>query len=147
MDLLSQIRKSLISLCLVCLLITTTACTTTQSSNTPTVNQPGIDRVATTSQLERGDSAKGQDYGDWVVQASKGLIQDAYVRGNDILGAVISPQVRPVEVRQLSKSLMQGFAKNFPNRNLTVLVYAPDKKLILTSHYDKQTKQIDYQSS
>jgi hypothetical protein len=79
-----------------------------------------------------------------VTRTGKGLIQDAYVRDNNKLGAVITPDVRPNEVKPLAKSLVQGFHKNFPNQDLTVLMYAPDKKLILTAQYDVQTNQIQY---
>lgn len=79
--------------------------------------------------------------------SSKGLIKDAFVRDNNKLGAVISSQVRPNEVKALAQSLAQGFRKNFPNQDLSVLIYAPDKKLILTARYDAQSKQIDYQSA
>ncbi len=89
----------------------------------------------------------GQDFGNWVVTASKGLIKDAYVRDNNKLGVVISSQVRPTEVKDLTKSLAQGFHKNFPNQDLTVLMYAPDKKLILTGRYDSQSNQIEYQQA
>jgi hypothetical protein len=139
---LSQIRRSLIALCLV--LVLTTACAKTVPGDRVAA-QPGSNQIARSGQIERGNTTRGQDFGSWVIQTSKGLVQDAYVRGNDILGAVISPQVKPVEVRSLAKSLMQGFEKNFPDRNLTVLMYAPDKKLILSAKYDKQTKQIKYQ--
>ncbi len=61
-----------------------------------------------------------------------------------VLGVVIAPQVRPTEVRPLAKSLLQGFHKNFPNQDLKVLMYAPDKKLILTAEYDKQSQQVEY---
>lgn len=148
MILLPQIRRSLVALCLVLVLMVSTACAKTVPSDR-LVGQPGINQFASSGQIERGNTTIGQDFGSWVIQTSiqtsKGLVQDAYVRGNDILGAVISPQVKPVEVRSLAKSLMQGFEKNFPNRNLTVLMYAPDKKLILSAKYDKQTKQIKYQ--
>jgi len=60
------------------------------------------------------------------VKTAKGLVNDAYVRDGNKLGVVISPQVRPNEVKPL-KSLMQGFHKNFPNRDLSVLMYASDK--------------------
>jgi hypothetical protein len=78
------------------------------------------------------------------VQTSKGLVTDAYVRDNNKLGVVISPQVSPNEVRPLANSLVQGFRKNFPNQDLEVLIYAPDKKLILTADYIAQTNQIRY---
>jgi hypothetical protein len=94
--------------------------------------------------LERGNSPAGQDFGNWVVNTAKGLVKDAYVRDNNKLGVVITPQVRPNEARPLAKSLVQGFHKNFPNQDLTVLMYAPDKKLILTARYDVQSKQIEY---
>jgi hypothetical protein len=57
---------------------------------------------------------------------------------------VISPKVSPNEVRNLTKSLVQGFHKNFPNQDLTVLVYAPDKQLLLTAQYDVQSNQVQY---
>jgi hypothetical protein len=66
------------------------------------------------------------------------------VRDNNKLGVVISPEVRPNEVKPLAKSLAQGFRRNFPNQDLTVLMYAPDKKLILTAKYDTQTNQVEY---
>jgi hypothetical protein len=144
MNLFVRLRKILIALSLVFVLMTTAACGAT-ATNPKTSDRPAINNTNTYSQVERGNTASGQDFGQWVVQTSKGLVQDAYVRGNDMLGVVISPQVRPMEVRQLSKSLMQGFEKNFPNRNLKVLMYAPDKKLILTALYDKNTRQIEYQ--
>jgi len=48
-------------------------------------------------------------------------------RDNNKLGVVITPQVRPNEVKPLAKSLTQGFHRNFPNQDLNVLMYAPDK--------------------
>jgi hypothetical protein len=75
------------------------------------------------------------------------LIKDAYVRDNNKLGAVISPQVRPTEVKDLAQSLAQGFRKNFPDLDLTVLMYAPDKQLIMTAKYDTQSKKIEYQAA
>ncbi len=142
MSLLRYIRSALVALSLVLMLVTTTACSGSvqaiqpSSSSSPTLAY---------SQLERGNSSAGQTFGSWVVQKSGGLVQDAYVRDNDKLGIVISPNVRPNEVRPLAKSLVQGFQKNFSNRDLTVLVYAPDKKLILTAKYDNSTRRIEYQ--
>jgi hypothetical protein len=49
-------------------------------------------------------------------------------------------------VKDLAKSLAQGFHRNFPNQDVSVLVYAPDKKLILTAKYDQQSNQIEYKS-
>jgi hypothetical protein len=145
MILLQQSRKILTTFVLILVLMITTACggnTLTQADRTTT--PPVIGRDVTYSQLERGNSPTGQSFGNWVVQTSKGLVQDAYVRDNNKLGVVISSQVRPNEVRPLAKSLVQGFKKNFPNQNLTVLIYGPDKKLILTTKYDVQTNQVQY---
>jgi hypothetical protein len=66
------------------------------------------------------------------------------VRDNDKLGVVIAPEVKPQEVKTLAQSLVQGFHKKFPNRDLSVLVYAPDKELILTANYDDTTRQVEY---
>jgi hypothetical protein len=60
---------------------------------------------------------------------------------------VVSSQVRPNEVKDLAKSLAQGFRKNFPNQDLTVLMYAPDKQLILTALYDAQSKQVEFKQA
>lgn len=151
MSLPQQFRKALLALSLV-LVLTLTACggavatspsgTQTKVSNSPQVkvsNRQGY------GQVERGNTQAGQDLGDWVVQTGKGLVQDSYVRGGDKLGVVVSSQVRPNEVRPLAKSLVQGFRQKAPNRDLTVLMYAPDKKLILTAKYDNTTKQIQYE--
>jgi hypothetical protein len=143
-------RKLLIALSLVFVLITTPACAgATQARETGYNSSPNVTAKPGYSQgygqLERGNSAAGQNFGDWVVQTSRGLVQDAYVRDNDKLGAVISSQVRPNEVQTLARSLVQGFHKNAPDRDLTVRMYAPDKKLILTARYDNATHQIKYE--
>ncbi len=144
MSFLQQSRKLIIALSLVFVLVATTACGSKtiakSTASSPTaINQPNY------TQLERGNSATGQEFGNWVVANSQGLIKDAYVRDRDKLGIVISSQVKPSEVKDLAKSLTQGFRKNFPDRDLKVLMYAPDKKLILTAIYDTQSKQIEYQ--
>ncbi|HYW22153.1 MAG TPA: hypothetical protein VE956_23135 [Nodularia sp. (in: cyanobacteria)] len=144
MNLLKQGRKIATAFILILVLTITTACgggTVTEVDRTAT---PAIGRDVTYSQLERGNTTTGQSFGDWVVQTSRGLVKDAYVRDNNKLGVVISPEVSPKEVRPLAKSLVQGFQKNSPNQNLTVLVYSPDKKLILTTQYDSATNQIQY---
>ena len=141
-----RLRQSLAGVLLVLLLVFTTACSNV-ATRSPQASYPKtIDRSIEYGQLARGDSAAGQEFGDWVVEASKGLVKDAFVRDNNKLGAVISSQVRPGEVKALAQSLAQGFRKNFPNQDLTVLMYAPDKKLILTARYDAQSKQIEYQA-
>lgn len=147
MSLFQHGRKFLIALSLVLMLITTTACGTSTIKK-PQVSLPAaISQNARYGQLERGNSATGQDFGNWVVEASKGLVKDAYVRDNNKLGVVVSPQVRPDEVKDLAKSLAQGFRKNFPNQDLTVLMYAPDKQLILTALYDSQSKQVEFKQA
>ncbi|XGV94470.1 MAG: hypothetical protein ACAF41_17150 [Leptolyngbya sp. BL-A-14] len=147
MKLSHRFRQSLTALLLVLVLAFTTACTSV-SAQSPQANYPkSIDRSVDYGQLARGDSASAQEFGNWVVETSRGLIKDAFVRDNNKLGAVISSQVRPNEVKALAQSLAQGFRKNFPNQDLTVLMYAPDKKLILTARYDAQSKQIEYQSA
>lgn len=146
MSLFRSIQTTLIALCLALVLVTTTACSGTmqaKQSSPGSVSSPNI----AYSQLERGNTSVGQNFGNWVVQTAGGLVQDAYVRDNDKLGVVISPKVRPTEVRTLAKSLTQGFQKNFPNHDLTVLMYAPDKKLILTAKYDNAKRQIEYNAA
>lgn len=141
-----RIRQSLMALVLVCVLAFSTACSRV-TSRSPQANYQESNPSVEYGQLARGNSAPGQEFGDWVVEASKGLIKDAFVRDNNKLGAVISSQIRPNEVKALAQSLTQGFRKNFPNQDLSVLVYAPDKKLILTARYDAKSKQIEYQSA
>lgn len=141
-----RIRQSLMALVLVCVLTFATACSGV-TSRSPQANYQESNASVEYGQLVRGNSASGQEFGDWVVEASKGLIKDAFIRDNNKLGAVISSQVRPNEVKALAQSLTQGFRKNFPNQDLSVLVYAPDKKLILTARYDAKSKQIEYQSA
>ncbi|HEY9811669.1 MAG TPA: hypothetical protein V6D13_20265 [Halomicronema sp.] len=144
MSLFQQIRQALTSLVLVLVLTLVTACGNVNTASAP-ANNTGT--TWSYAQLERGNNASGQQFGQWVVQTAKGLVQDAYVRDNNKLGVVISSQVRPNEVKDLAKSLTQGFHKNFPNQDLTVLIYAPDKKLILTTKYDTQSNQIEYQAA
>lgn len=143
MSLFRSIRATLLALCLIFVLATTSACSGTVQAKQSSSSAPTSAYV----QLERGDTSIGQNFGNWVVTTARGMVQDAYVRDNDKLGVVISPQVRPTEVRSLAKSLTQGFQKNFPNHNLTVLMYAPDKKLILTAKYDNATRQIEYKAA
>ncbi|PZO11133.1 MAG: hypothetical protein DCF25_20030 [Leptolyngbya foveolarum] len=130
-------RQWLSALALVLLLTISTGCTATAES--PTTTNVGY------SQLERGNSDAGQAYGDWVVNAAQGLVSDAYVRDNDKLGVVITNSVEPSEVKDLSRSLLQGFRQSFPNKDLKVLVYAPDKELILQANYDSQSQEVVYE--
>ncbi|WP_275993924.1 hypothetical protein [Argonema antarcticum] len=140
---LQQSRKFLTALVLILVLTVTTACGgVSQATQRPQL--PGS-IGSTYTQLERGSTAAGQKFGDWAVQTANGLVKDAYVRDNNKLGVVITPQVKANEVQTLARSLLQGFHKNFPNQDLSVLMYAPDKKLILTARYDEQSKQIKYQ--
>jgi len=143
-SLFQQFRKILTALVLVLILTTTAACSGAVQARQPT-NLPVISNSGTYAQLSRGNSPAGQDFGNWVVQTGKGLIQDAYVRDNNKLGVVVTPQVRPNEVQPLARSLAQGLRRNFPNQDLTVLMYAPDKKLILTAKFDTQTNQVKYE--
>lgn len=145
MILLQQTRNILMAFILIVVLTLTTACgggTVTQADRTNTPS--AIGRDVTYTELERGNTPGGKSFGNWVIETSKGLVQDAYVRDNNKLGVIISPQVKPNEVKPLAKSLVQGFRKNFPNQDLKVLIYAPDKKLILTAEFDTQTSQIKY---
>lgn len=144
MSLVQKLRKFSIALVLILVLTTTAACSSAVQARQPST-LPEISRNSDSyAVLERGNTRAGQDFGNWAVRTAKGLIQDAYVRDNNKLGAVITPQVRPTEVKPLAKSLAQGFHRNFPNQDLTVLMYAPDKKLILTAKYDNQTGSIEY---
>ena len=139
---LDKIRQLIVTTLLVLIVATTTACS---SSTTATVPNPTMDRTSAYTQLERGDSVVGQKFGDWVVSTSQGLISDSYVRDNNKLGVVISEKVKPTEVKTLAKALAMGFHQNFPNQDLTILMYAPDKERILTAKYDVQSNNIEYQ--
>jgi hypothetical protein len=144
-SLIQQIRKAIVAIGLILVLTTTTvACNGAVQARQPG-NSQLISTTGTYTQLERGNTPAGQDFGNWVTQTGKGLVQDAYVRDNNKLGVVITPQVRPKEVQPLARSLAQGLHKNFPNQDLTVLMYAPDKKLILTAKYDNQSKKLTYE--
>ncbi len=136
-----SIRSGIVALCLGLIVLTTSACGGAPQAS----RQLPASEASAYSQLERGDTQSGERYGQWVMETAKGLIDDAYVRDNDKLGVVISPNVQPNEVRDLARSLMQGFHNNFPNRDLSVLVYAPDRQLILTANYDDTSRQIEYQ--
>jgi hypothetical protein len=137
-------RQILTSLILVIVLATTVACSGSVQATPPASLPSGISRSGEYAQLEHGNTKVGEDFANWAVRTASGMVQDAYVRDNNKLGVVISPQVRPTEVKQLAKSLLQGFHKNFPSQDLSVLVYAPDKKLILTAQYDTQSNQVEY---
>ncbi|NJM69887.1 MAG: hypothetical protein HC862_06475 [Scytonema sp. RU_4_4] len=145
MNFFQQSRKIVLACVLILVLTLTTACGGSNATQANRVtNPPVVGRSVTYGELERGNTPTGQSFGNWVVQTSKGLITDAYVRDNNKLGIVISSQVSPNDVRLLTKSLVAGFRRNFPNQDLKVLVYAPDKKLILTAQYDVQTNQVQY---
>lgn len=139
----SKVRRFLATTLLILMVFTTNACS---SSTNATIPNPTLDRTEAYTQLERGNSLAGQKFGDWVVSTSQGMISDAYVRDNNKLGVVISSQVKPTEVKTLAKALTMGFHKNFPNQDLTILMYAPDKQRILTAKYDMQSNQIEYQA-
>lgn len=138
-----RIRRFIATTLLLLMVVTTTACS---SSSTATLPNPTLDRTEAYTQLERGNSVAGQQFGDWIISTSQGMIDDAYVRDNNKLGVVISSQVKPTEVKTLAKALTMGFHKNFPSQDLTILVYAPDKERILTAKYDVQSNQINYEA-
>lgn len=138
----NKIRRFIATTLLLLMVVTTTAC----SSSTATLPNPTLDRTEAYTQLERGDSIAGQKFGDWIISTSQGMIDDAYVRDNNKLGVVISSSVKPTEVKTLAKALTMGFHRNFPNQDLTILVYAPDKERILTAKYDVQSNQINYEA-
>lgn len=139
---LSKIRRFLVTTLLVLIVATTTACA---SSSTATVPNPTLNRRQAYTQLETGNSLAGQKFGDWVISTSQGLIKDAYVRDNNKLGVVITEQVKPTEVKTLAKALTKGFHQNFPNQDLTVMMYAPDKEKVLTAKYNARSNNIEYQ--
>jgi hypothetical protein len=147
MNISHRVRQSISALVLILILSLTTACNGVAMKSAQANYPASGNRTIEYSQLGKGDSPVGQEFGSWVVKTSKGLVKDAFVRDNNKLGAVISSQVRPNEVKPLAQSLAQGFRKNFPNQDLTVLMYAPDKALILTARYDAQSKQIAYQAA
>lgn len=139
---LNKVRHFIVTTLLVLIVATTTACS---SSSTATLPNPTMGTSSAYTQLERGNSVTGQKFGDWVVSTSQGLVKDSYVRDNNKLGVVISEKVKPTEVKTLAKALAMGFHQNFPNQDLTVLMYAPDKERILTAKYDVQSNNIEYQ--
>jgi hypothetical protein len=144
MNFWQKIRRYSFLIVLIGFFSLTTACATATPSSLKVDAPVSTSLSSKYGQLARGNSTREQNFGDWVVETSKGLVSDAFVRDNNKLGVVVSSQVRPNEVKDLAKSLTQGFHKSFPGQDLTVLMYAPDKKLILTSLYDAQSKQIDF---
>jgi hypothetical protein len=139
-------RRLVTAFLLVLVLTVSTACSAAPTATSTDRSPSSVGTLqAPYQQLQRGNSTAGQNFGDWVIQTANGLVKDAFVRDDNKLGVVISPQVRPNDVKPLARSLLQGFEHNFPNRNLTVLMYAPDKKLILTARYNNQSRQIEYQ--
>ena len=138
----NKLRRFLITTLLILVVATTTACS---SSSTATLPSSTIDRTSAYTQLERGDSVAGQKFGDWIVSTSQGMVSDSFVRDNNKLGVVISEKVKPTEVKTLAKALAMGFHRNFPNQDLTILMYAPNKERILTAKYDVQSNNIEYQ--
>jgi hypothetical protein len=135
------IRKFFAAVSLSIVLLVTGCSGLTQQASNP--SQPTASKTFT--QIERGNTAASQEFGQWVVQTAGGLIQDAYVRDSNKLGVVISSTVTPNDVQPLASSLVKGMRQSFPGQDLTVLMYAPDKKLVLTAQYDDQSQQIQYQ--
>jgi hypothetical protein len=144
MNLFQQFRKVLVVLSLVLVVFTTSACAGSSQAASPFVDHTRSS--GNSSVIERGNTVSQQQYGDWLVQTGKGLIKDAHVRDNNKIGVVITPQVRPNQVRSLAKSVVQSSHSTFPNRDLTVLVYAPDKELLLKAQYNDKTQQIEYEA-
>lgn len=143
MSIFQRSTRQLMAFVLVCVLFLTTACTGVAPSS-PKSLAPARP-ITTLLQLQKGNTTVGQEFGTWVLQTAGELLSDAYVRDNDKLGVVISDKVAPTDVQPLARSLVQGFRRNFPNQDLSVLMYAPDKKLILTANYDTQTQQVKYE--
>lgn len=145
MNQLVNYRKSCLALILALVMTVSTACGGAPVADSRQLPPGNNSARVNPGQTTQGNTPQGQDFGQWVVQKSRGLVSDAYVRDNDQLGVVISPKVQPNEVRSLANSLVQGFRQNFPNRDLTVLMYAPDRRLILTARYEDSNNQIYYE--
>ena len=86
---IKQLRRILTALVLVLVLTTTAACNGAVQAKSPTLTPPSSS--SNYGQLERGNSAGGQEFGNWVVSKSKGLVKDAYVRDNNKLGVIVTP--------------------------------------------------------
>ncbi|NJN38600.1 MAG: hypothetical protein HC790_07585 [Acaryochloridaceae cyanobacterium CSU_3_4] len=143
MTLLKRSSQRLLVVVLVGVLLFTSACTGIAPSSSKSL--PPARPKVTYQQLQQGNTPAGQGFAEWVLQTAGELVSDAYVRDNDKLGVVITNTVVPTDVKPLARSLVQGFRRNFPNQDLTVLMYAPDKKLILTANYDTQSQQVKYE--
>lgn len=141
MNQVGSIRKFFAAVSLALVLLLTGCSGLRQQASNPSL--PAASKTFT--QIERGNTAASQEFGQWVVQTASGLIQDAYVRDSNKLGVVISSTVTPNDVQPLARSLVKGMRQSFPGQDLTVLMYAPDKKLILTAQYDDRSQQIQYQ--
>jgi hypothetical protein len=73
MNISRQIRQSVTALVLVLILSLTTACNGV-ATRSPQANYPATsNRSAEYGQLARGDSATAQEFGNWVVGASKAI--------------------------------------------------------------------------
>lgn len=141
MSLLQCSRRFLITLTFAILVLGLIATTPrlAQAGETTTV---AIVSSRVYGQLERGNPASDQDYSQWIVQVTQGLIQKATVRDNDTLEVVLAPQVRPKQVQPLIRSLARSFERSLPGRDLKVLIYSPNQQLALTARVDDGTVKL-----
>ena len=98
----------------------------------------------TESQTPGGSAAKvswGSDrdrpFAEFLRDNSGGMVREASVgiENKGIFQVVLDRSVAPEDTLELTKSLMAGARKDFPDRPITLSVFDPSKTLILKAHY------------
>jgi len=91
-----------------------------------------------------GDTQQGGNFARWVLEQDprRQYLTDAVVRGDQMLGVKVQPNVTKGDIQKLLMSLTQGMAKEFPNRNVSVIAFYQSGDKLAETSYDPNTGRI-----
>jgi len=105
----------------------------------PTTRRTSPDKVT-------WDSERDRPFADFLRDNSGGMIKEAAVgiERAGMLRVELDRSVAPDDTLELTKSLMAGARKDFPDKPITLAVYDPDGQLVLRARY-KVGQGVNYQ--
>ena len=91
-----------------------------------------------------GDTEAGAAFAQWVLDQDpqRQYITDAVVRNEQTLGVKVNPSVTKADVQRLLEALVQGMAKTFPNKPLTVNAFYQSGDKLAEATYDPRSNQV-----
>jgi hypothetical protein len=102
-------------------------------------SEPPASRAGASADVS-GDTKADLRFGEFVRETAGGMVRDVAVglERKGLLQVVLGEQAAPEDALPLTRSLIAGARKDFPDKAFTVAMFDPSKELILKAHYDPQ---------